>query len=206
MGITISSPILICESIHILSILCGLNLQESKVCHSKMSLWHLDCFQAEEILTFSLLPKRIQIKDLFLVQNYTQRCLQRIWARCGGENLRGSRGESPLYVPLSLYGPANIYLPNINFFTSMSFDFFPFEVKTLPSASSFVFRVRPFAIWATYPCMHVIKILFEFPLFIYFMSILRLASRVEENFLPPGNIMMLGICVLLLNIDTVNDC
>ena len=54
--------------------------------------------------------------------------LQRIWDRCARGNSTEPRDQSPLCVPLSLLGPANICLPNICFSSSVSVAFLPFEV------------------------------------------------------------------------------
>lgn len=110
------------------------DLQGSKTCHPQISLWHMDYFKLETVralktFTFSLtLKKKNQIESLF--QDYHQRYLRRIWAMCGGGKLEVlPRGQSLLCVPLSLNGPANIYLPNFCFSISKSIAFLPFEVS-----------------------------------------------------------------------------
>ena len=93
------------------------------------------------------------------------------------------RDQSPLCVPLSLYGPANIYFPNVCFSISISIASLPFEVPNhYPQTSSFVFSwiwysesFSYFGELLSFPvslaCVHVIKLLFDFLLLICLMWI-----------------------------------
>ena len=108
---------------------------------------------------------------------------------------------TPLCVPLSLHGLANICLPNIFFSISMSIAFLPLEVSNdcpqilFFSLAEIVFK--DFSHFGTLlsfpgslPCIHVIKLLFDF--FLVNLSHASLIlnqpegpTRVEEYFFLP---------------------
>lgn len=110
------------------------DLQGSKTCHPQISLWHMDYFKLETVralktFTFPLTLKKKKIRQRACSKTII-RDIYEEYGLCVVEgNLRCCLEVRVRCVPLSLNGPANIYLPNFCFSISKSIAFLPFEVS-----------------------------------------------------------------------------
>ena len=123
-----------------------------------------------------------------------------MWARRGGSNLAGPRGQSPLHVPLLLHAQQILLYQTSAFPSSGTVPLW--SPKTLPTTTSFVFNWRWYlrrGVWPFWrllsipgflPGIHVIKLLFDFSLvhLLHVSLILRPARKTYKgrgSVLPP---------------------